>query len=692
MEDIGNIEVIEQKVHFKGLINSIDISPEDFMLPLQEVVVNSIQSIKDNDTVNSGKIIVEIIRKNLPVFDFGGDEEPPYNPIIGFTIHDNGIGFTNNRFEAFRTPYTDFGAENHGCKGIGRYTVLACFNSMDVESYFYNSNKEKTQRLIRFDNIKGLQKVTNESLEFPKEIFTQVKLNLFKEQYLKYIEGNQVQKNDIAEGIIQHCLLYFINDVAPTIFVKEQNEELQDAIILNDIYKSVIEIEKTDKDVEIPNVEPKFTLNYIRNYNGVQSHSLHLCANNRQVGKKQTLTKYIPSFKELYDKDEKKYHLSLYVTGDFLDEKAHPQRNRFSIPDKEEKLNDYESISMDELFKGLAEKVRHTYSDYIDEAEKEKSERIKNYILDKKKPRLRYNHLLNIDGVFNDIPINATDDNLEARLHELSFKLEQKREKAFEKIFKKKKYDKEEFGKIVHDVLREEASFSKDKLADLMVKRKSILKLFRKYLDWRDEGNYMLEEDLHNIIFTMGADSENTPYEYHNLWLLDERLTFHSFTASDKQLRVNKKLQSNSQKEPDIFVYDVPCAYSDNPDKINSLVLFEFKRPGRDMENSKDKKLDSQLEEYFFELSQSKAKNDKGRYIQIQKETPKFGYIVCDLHNDLIDYNINWNGFKKTPHETLYKVNPELNLYFEVIDYNHLVDFAEKRHEAFFKALGIDGL
>jgi len=146
MEDTGNIEVIEQKVHFKGLINSIDISPEDFMLPLQEVVVNSIQSIKDNDTVKSGKIIVEIIRKNLPVFDFGGDEEPPYNPIVGFTIHDNGIGFTNNRFEAFRTPYTDFGAENHGCKGIGRYTVLACFNSMDVESYFYNTNKEKKQR------------------------------------------------------------------------------------------------------------------------------------------------------------------------------------------------------------------------------------------------------------------------------------------------------------------------------------------------------------------------------------------------------------------------------------------------------------------------------------------------------------------------------------------------------------------
>lgn len=692
MSNTENIEVVEQKVHFKGLINSIDIKSEEFLLPLQEVVVNSIQSIKDNGNINSGKIIIDIIRENKPVLDFGGDEAPPYNPIIGFIIHDNGIGFTNNRFEAFRTPYTDFGEKNHGCKGIGRYTVLACFNSMDIESHYYDNDNNKLCRLLRFDNVNGLQRVNNESLNSPKDIFTKVKLNLYKAPYLKFIENNKIQKKDIEEGIIQHCLLYFINCTAPTIFLKEQGEELKDATILNDIYKSVIKIDRVDEDIDIPSIDSKFTLNYIRNYNGVQSHSFHLCANNRQVGEKQTLTKYIPSFKELYDQDEKKYHLSLYVTGSFLDEKAHPQRNRFSIPDKDERLNDYENISMDGLFKELAEKVRNTYSEYIDEAEKEKDERIRNYILDKKKPRLRYNHLLNIEGIFTDIPINATDETLEARLHELSFRLEQKREKAFEKLFKKKKYDKEEFGKIVHEVLREEASFSKDKLADLMIKRKSVLKLFRKYLDWRDEGNYMLEEDLHNIVFTMGADTENTPYEYHNLWLLDERLSFHSFTASDRQLRTNKQLKSESQKEPDIFVYDIPCAYSDNPDKINSLVLFEFKRPGRDMETSKDKKLDSQLEEYFIELSKSKAKNSKGRYINVQKETPKFGYIVCDLHKDLMDFNIEWNGFKKTPHETLYKVNSELNLYFEVIDYNHLIEFAEKRHEVFFKALGIDGL
>jgi hypothetical protein len=685
-------EIIEQRVHFKGLINSIDISPEEFLLPLQEVVVNSIQSIEDNGNIDSGKIVIEIIRKNEPALGLDYEGQPEYNPIIGFTVKDNGMGFTDNRFEAFRTPYSDFGAKKHGCKGIGRYTILACFGSMDIKSFYFNENRMECC-LLRFDNSNGLQKINNESpIEFPTEIYTYIKLNTYKQPYLKYIEKNRIEKDFITEGLVQHCMLYFINKTAPTIIVKDENEALKDGIILNDIYKTVIKIEKIDKNVVIPNVDSKFNLNYIKNYNGVQSHSLHLCANNRQVGTKQTLTKYIPSFKELYDNENLKYHISLYVTGDYLDEKAHPQRNRFSIPDKDEKLTEFDSISMEGLYIGLADKVRSTYSNYIVEAEKEKNDRIKNYILNKEKPRLRYNHLLKIENAFDEIPISATDDALETKLHELSFKLEQKREKAFEKIFKKKKYDKEEFGKIVHDVLREEASFSKDKLADLMVKRKSIIKLFRKYLEWRDNDNYMLEEDLHNIIFTMGTDSEMLPYEYHNLWLLDERLAFHSFTASDKKLKSNKQLESASLKEPDLFVYDIPCAYSDNPDKINSLVLFEFKRPGRDMDTSSDKKLDSQLEGYFSDLLKAKAKNNKGRYINIQKETPKFGYIVCDLHQDLIAYNIDWNGFKKTPYNTLYKLNSELNLYYEVIDYIDLADFADKRHEMFFRTLGIENL
>ncbi len=89
---------------------------------------------------------------------------------------------------------------------------------------------------------------------------------------------------------------------------------------------------------------------------------------------------------------------------------------------------------------------------------------------------------------------------------------------------------------------------------------------------------------------------------------------------------------------------------------------------------------------------ESKSKTDKGKLLNIEDATPKFGYIICDLHKELVDYNIKNNFFKKTPYGTLYKINPELNHYFEVMSYDAMIEFAEKRHDAFFQALGIDNL
>ena len=177
----------------------------------------------------------------------------------------------------------------------------------------------------------------------------------------------------------------------------------------------------------------------------------------------------------------------------------------------------------------------------------------------------------------------------------------------------------------------------------------------------------MLEEDLHNIIFTMGAETENMPIEYHNLWLLDERFTFHSYTSSDVKTKSQKQLESKGNKEPDLFIYDVPWAYSDDIDRINSLVVFEFKKPGKELSNSTN--LDDLIIKYFGDLMESKARSSKGKLLNIEDNTPKFGYIICELNKDLIERNVKWNGFKKSAFGHLYKINPELNMHIEVMSY-----------------------
>lgn len=682
------LTIIEQKINYKGLINTLDIKPDEYLLPLYEVIVNSIQSLEDNLSETKKNITIKISREKIGHLSFEEDYDN-YSGILGFTVTDNGVGFTDKRQDAFSTPFTNFNAKKGG-KGMGRYTVLACFESLEIESDFVQKEKFYTRK-YKFDNATGLQKEDDVISVTSKSNKTVVQLNNYRPEFFKYIKDNRIDINHISEGIIQHCLLYFLNDDCPTVRLMYDDQSINDALVLNDIYKSVIKFESEPKRIKLENanIEEEFIINYIKNFNGVHSHSLHLCANKRQVGEKYSLTPYIPSFKELYE-GEDKYHLSIYVESKFLDRKNNPQRNKFTFPDKEEKKNSFDETSMEELFKSLSTTIRNEYKDYIEEAEKEKNDRIERYILNPKKPRLRYRHLLGVENIFDDIPINASDETLEARLHEKEFKLEQKRERVFDKVFKKKKYDKEEFGTVVHDILKEEAAFSKDKLADLMIKRKSVINLFQKYLEWRNDENFMLEEDLHNIIFTMGAETDNMPIEYHNLWLLDERFTFHSYTSSDVKTKSQKQLESKGNKEPDLFIYDVPWAYSDDIDRINSLVVFEFKKPGKELSNSTN--LDDLIIKYFGDLMESKARSSKGKLLNIEDNTPKFGYIICELNKDLIERNVKWNGFKKSAFGHLYKINPELNMHIEVMSYEQMLDFADKRHNTFFKALGIDNL
>ena len=71
-----------------------------------------------------------------------------------------------------------------------------------------------------------------------------------------------------------------------------------------------------------------------------------------------------------------------------------------------------------------------------------------------------------------------------------------------------------------------------------------------------------------------------------NLWLIDERLAFHSYLASDKTIKSMPITSDDSTKEPDICAFNV----FSNPILVNegrsmplaSITIIELKRPMRD--------------------------------------------------------------------------------------------------------------
>ena len=76
------------------------------------------------------------------------------------------------------------------------------------------------------------------------------------------------------------------------------------------------------------------------------------------------------------------------------------------------------------------------------------------------------------------------------------------------------------------------------------------------------------------VSLTVG--DQEISFESHNLWILDERLTFTSYLASDLPL------SGGVSQRPDIIAFDHPVAFRAENEASNPVTIFEFKRPGRE--------------------------------------------------------------------------------------------------------------
>lgn len=231
-----------------------------------------------------------------------------------------------------------------------------------------------------------------------------------------------------------------------------------------------------------------------------------------------------------------------------------------------------------------------------------------------------------------------------------------------------------------------------------MFKRKATIDIFKKFLEADQKGEYKLEEDIHNLIFPMGLTQENVDYDSHNLWILDERFATYSFIASDKP--ITSISQKKSRKEPDLVLmennpqmFSNPISFASNSSgEIQSMVIFEFKRPGETAHQKRKKdyrwEFSELIDKYFDDfLYGDDKKNYKGRPVILRKETPKYGYVIVDvIPPKLEEYNLG-KGYRKTPFKTYYKIYPELNMHLEVITFEQLIIAVETRHAPFFDKL-----
>lgn len=56
------------------------------------------------------------------------------------------------------------------------------------------------------------------------------------------------------------------------------------------------------------------------------------------------------------------------------------------------------------------------------------------------------------------------------------------------------------------------------------------------------------EKNIHQLIFPMTKTSDDIDYLQHNLWIIDEKLAYHHYLASDMKIKSWKQLKTTVEK------------------------------------------------------------------------------------------------------------------------------------------------
>ena len=230
---------------------------------------------------------------------------------------------------------------------------------------------------------------------------------------------------------------------------------------------------------------------------------------------------------------------------------------------------------------------------------------------------------------------------------------------------------------------------NKGTLAEYVTKRKSVLDLLDKLRGFNTDRENYLEEAIHKLICPMRVESGELLIDDHNLWILDDRLAFYNFFASDRTIKSFTDIESC--REPDIaFFYDSCVAWRESDRLVDTVILVEFKRPGLDTYSDKNDPI-MQLLDYVSLFKSGKAiKDRKGNTISgIGANTAFHCYIIADL-TDGLQRRLR-GRFVHTPDKKGmfgYTQNPDT--YTEVIPYDKLLFDAHARNAIFSDKLGIN--
>lgn len=541
-----------------GRVERLPLRPsaDNSLMPLFEAVHNALHAVDDRFKDNSpteGRIKVTVQRADF------ADEK---SAVTGFVIEDNGIGLDKDNYNSFLRPDSRHKA-GRGGKGIGRLGWLKVFAIIEVDST-YEQDGILLHRSFDFRLTDEEQVVPCAPRPAtPAMTGTSITLRDYKGSF---IGRCPTDPEVILQKLASHFLLYVIADKPVTIQVEDGSKIIK----LADFYAEHIRSSDLDTPTLVLETEPEpqeFVIRHLRvakKFRPPKGYNRLLMFGNDRAADEAGLDAAMGLMMLAGDE--------VYIgcaASPYLDRHVNSERTGFTLSTEElgairRQLLPYVTKFLRDQVDKVAEEKRRTavaliqaYPQFMfiqDDIEsfitelKPGVKRTEDVFLEM--ARKRYRRQGTVNRLEGEIKKGAMSAQIEASIQ------------AYQ-------------GMISVD--------QKGVLAEYVMRRKAVLDLFdhlREYEDPEKERSHR-EAALHSLICPMETDSRKLEFEDHNLWMVDDRLAFFAYFASDKRLKAY--VDSSSIERPDIaFFYDTCFAWRGEGEASNTIVLVEFKRPNRD--------------------------------------------------------------------------------------------------------------
>jgi hypothetical protein len=394
---------------------------------------------------------------------------------------------------------------------------------------------------------------------------------------------------------------------------------------------------------------------------------------------------------KLLDEDHKHFKYAAYISANYLDELVNTERTDFNIPKEVDPLFP-NRVSMDNITDATITEARKYLHDYLKPIVESKVSRINSYV-EHQAPQYRAALKYRPEALERIAP-NLSDEKLDIELHRINASINvELKERSHEVLTKRTEEitDLPQYIEKYKKLVEEITDYSQSQLSQYVIHRKLIIDLLEQSLKFNDKGKYYLENAVHGIIFPLRTSFDQVDYEQQNLWIIDERLSYHTYLASDQRFDEMHVVEIDSKDRPDLIVFNSPLAYAEaeSSSVFSSVVIVEFKRPMRKEYDETEDNPFEQSYDYIRKIRSGHVIDKGGQLVDVDPATPFYVYVICDMTNKVKSIAENY-GFTKTPdRQGYFSFNQTLSAYVELISYPKLVGDAKKRNRILFDKLHI---